>query len=128
MICAWNLPYPVGVSTNHLYQGLGRGRTLTKAARAWRDTVILHIRQQAIDGKEKLELPPGNLAIWIDAWPPNDHRIHDAGNLEKFTTDSVMAAFGEKDERIRECHTQRLARSDRPSMHVMVMRSRITGD
>lgn len=128
MNCVWNLPYPVGVSTNKLYRGWGHARRLTPEARQWRETVILHIRQQAIVSNERLELPPGNLAIWIDSFPPDDHREHDGDNVVKPLVDSVMAAFGELDARVREHHVYQFGRALQPRLQVMITPSRIVDE
>lgn len=126
-MCCWVLPYPVGATINHLYEGYFRSRRLRPAAQAWKDTAILTIRQKAIDGRDRLELPTGQLAFSLDVYPPDDKREHDGDNVLKFTVDSVMAAFGEKDPRVVEYHVWRHEASDNPRLVVWVTQARTAG-
>jgi len=97
---SWVLWFPTGATVNSLYVRTRRGYRLSDPAAAWRDQVIVHIRQGFIGRRLPLNLPPGPLAFFLDAYPP-DHRVRDDDNLVKLARDSVMAAFGTVDTRIR---------------------------
>lgn len=95
----WSFVWP-GITTNHLYATVRGRRVLVRRAVAWREGVIVQIRQECIDRCERLQLPPGKLAFQIDYWPPDDKRKHDPSGLTKLTEDSVFAAFQTDDEAI----------------------------
>jgi Holliday junction resolvase RusA-like endonuclease len=120
----WTLPWPVGVSVNHLYlPNAGHGKRWTPEAAAYSQAIILTIRQQAIDAKEKLALPAGDLAISLDLHPP-DRRRADGDNYFKLVVDSVAAAFGIDDSRFSEHHAVRFPVSTNPRLVVWVTRAR----
>ena len=87
------------VSTNHLYQHSGPVRLSDRAA-AWRDETIINVRQSG--GR----LPAGPLLFILHAYAPPTKRF-DLDNLVKLIQDSVFAAFGEDDSRVRELRVYR---------------------
>lgn len=120
----WTFPWPVGVSVNHMYlPNSNHGRRLTPEAQAYRDLVILTIRQDLIDDGARLELPSGDLAISLDIHPPNARRA-DGDNFFKTICDSVAAAFAIDDSRFSEHHAVRFPPSKTPRLVVWVTRAR----
>lgn len=115
----WTFPWPA-VTTNHLYEGMGRHRRLTPKAAAWRDEAILIIRQWHAARRLPLQLPDGKLRFELRFWPPRDGRKHDPSNLLKLSEDSVFAAFLVDDGRIWESCSRRQDRSDTPRVVVTV--------
>lgn len=97
----WTIPWPVGISTNSLYVHTRRGVRLSERARAWRDEVIVIVRQS---DRYAEGLPAGKLALTLRTWDPADGRRHDGDNLCKLASDSICAAYGIDDSRIREWH------------------------
>ncbi len=85
------LPWPVGVTTNHMYERMGRRRRLTPRALAWMDEAIATMRTAG------QRLPPPPWAVFIEASPPAQKRKRDLDNIIKVCLDSFRHAFGVED-------------------------------
>lgn len=123
MTLVWTFSYPSGVSVNHIYRPNGRGgRILTDAARAFRDEIILTIRQSATAGGTARGLPEGDLSFSLDIHPPT-HRRQDGDNWLKLICDSVAAAFSIDDSRFSEHHVVRFPPTNEPRLVCWIGRS-----
>lgn len=94
---AVTLPWPTGVTTNHLYARTRQGGVrLTDRARAWKDEAMIAVKQQRAglpEGKEPVK-------VTILAYEP-DARRRDLDNLAKLALDAVFAALDADDSRVR---------------------------
>lgn len=92
----WILPWPTGVSTNHLYQrNRNGGMRLADRAQAWKDEVISTVLRPSRE-----QIPDGPLQVTIIAFPPNDRRRHDVDNLAKLTLDTIFGEYEDDDARV----------------------------
>ncbi len=95
---SWVLPWPP-VTTNHLYQRCRNGGVrLNLKAQAWREEVIVLVRQSG------QRLPEGQLAATIHLWcPPLKFprtKHPDVDGPIKLILDAVFAAFDDDDNRL----------------------------
>lgn len=91
-MASWEFRWPTGVTANHLYERSRTGVRLSARARAWRDEVVVIVRQSG------QQLPEGKLAFLLRFSPPNRLR-RDADNLLKLAQDAVCAGLGIDDSR-----------------------------
>lgn len=114
---AVSLPWPTGVTTNHLYaRNRNGGVRLTDRARAWKDEAMLAVKQQP------RSIPEGNdpVKVLILAYEPNRRR-RDADNLAKLALDAVFGALGVDDSRVRNLQiVRRMAAGEEPRLDVIV--------
>jgi Holliday junction resolvase RusA-like endonuclease len=91
---AWVLPFPpINGNVNHQWVYFGRGVYLRPEVRAWRDEVIILLRQAG------QPLPSGPLAFELRYYPP-DNRRRDGDGILKGVCDTVFAAFFDDDWRV----------------------------
>ncbi len=108
------LPWPTGVSTNHLYQRNRYGGVrLSARARAWKEAAILAVRQAGGT------LPDGPLLLQMCVYPP-DGRRRDLDNLIKLTQDAVFAALGIDDSRVSHLLVARCERLNKEAGQIGV--------
>jgi Holliday junction resolvase RusA-like endonuclease len=114
-MATWTLPWPTGVTTNHLYEGMGRWRHLTDAACTWRDDVMLIVHRSGHQVQRD-----GLLRVNVEAHPPRRGR-HDLDNLLKLLLDAVCGALGVDDSHIVDLHIVRGARVSEPYLMVELL-------
>lgn len=119
------LPFPHGVTTNHLYAArqpyvnpktgkwVGAARRLTPKARAWRAAVEQIVHQVGA------VLPEGPLCVEMLFLCP-DRRRRDTDNLMKLTLDAIFGACGADDTRAIELHGLRIVWKQQPGIKVRI--------
>ena len=104
----WTLPWPTGVTTNHLYERMGMRRRLTPKASAWRDHAVIAIWGDSRRCGAPIVVPDGDLALTLDAYQP-DRRRRDLDNLIKLAQDALALALGIDDSRVTAIHATKHA-------------------
>ena len=103
-------PYPVGVSTNHLYSRTRTGGVRQSDAYAgWRDCVDLFfvLRTSTIAAnRPHIVQPNQRLSLTLEVYPP-DKRRRDIDNLVKPAMDALFANIGGDDRQVDELHVYR---------------------